>query len=232
MIDINKEIGNLLKNKRKEIGYSLEDIKILLKKDYNIDLDNSNISRYENGTVKNMNAAFLRALCKINQIDYIPVFQKLGYLDKKNELSILLGNSNVKKINEELIKIPVKAIASAGNGYLNFEEDVKTVMIRKNGFDENCYLIEVSGNSMEPLIQDGAYIVVDPREIELIDNKIYVVDYNGQTYIKKVLKNEKIKAIILKSINTEYEDIYIVDEMLNNFSIRGRAVKFILEGKL
>ncbi len=144
----------------------------------------------------------------------------------------LNSTPNVKKINEELIKIPVKAIASAGNGYLNFEEDVKTVMIRKNGFDENCYLIEVSGNSMEPLIQDGAYIVVDPREIELIDNKIYVVDYNGQTYIKKVLKNEKIKAIILKSINTEYEDIYIVDEMLNNFSIKGRAVKFILEGKL
>lgn len=144
----------------------------------------------------------------------------------------LNSTPNVKILNEELIKIPVKAIASAGNGYLNFEEDVKTVMIRKNGFDENCYLIEVSGNSMEPLIQDGAYIVVDPREIDLIDNKIYVVDYNGQTYIKKVLKNEKIKAIILKSINTEYEDIYIVDEMLNNFSIKGRAVKFILEGKL
>lgn len=144
----------------------------------------------------------------------------------------LNSTPNVKILNDELIKIPVKAIASAGNGYLNFEEDVKTVMIRKNGFDENCYLIEVSGNSMEPLIQDGAYIVVDPREIELIDNKIYVVDYNGQTYIKKVLKNEKIKAIILKSINTEYEDIYIVDEMLNNFSIKGRAVKFILEGKL
>lgn len=144
----------------------------------------------------------------------------------------LNSTPNVKILNDELIKIPVKAIASAGNGYLNFEEDVKTVMIRKNGFDENCYLIEVSGNSMEPLIQDGAYIVVDPREIELIDNKIYVVDYNGQTYIKKVLKNEKIKAIILKSINPEYDDIYIVDEMLNNFSIKGRAVKFILEGKL
>ena len=144
----------------------------------------------------------------------------------------LNSTPNVKMLNEELIKIPVKAIASAGNGYLNFGEDIKSVMIRKNGFDENCYLIEVSGNSMEPLIQDGAYIVVDPREIDLIDNKIYVVDYNGQTYIKKVIKNEQLKAIILKSINPEYDDIYIVDEMLNNFSIKGRAVKFILEGKL
>lgn len=140
--------------------------------------------------------------------------------------------SNALITNEQLINIPVKAIASAGNGYLNFGEDIKTVMIRKNGFDENCYLIEVSGDSMEPLIQDGAYIVVDPRETDLIENKIYVVDYDGQVYIKKVVKNEQLKAVILKSINPAYDDIYITEEMLTHFSIKGRAVKFVLEGKL
>lgn len=139
---------------------------------------------------------------------------------------------NVIKIDEQLITIPVKAIASAGNGFLNFEGDIKTVIIRKNGFDERCYLIEVSGDSMEPLIQDGAYIVVDPRETDLIDNKIYVVNYDGQTYIKKVTKNEQLKAVILKSINPAYDDIYITDNMLDRFVIKGRAVKFILEGRL
>lgn len=85
MTDKNKEIGNLLREKRKELGYSLEDVKILLKKDFDIDLDNSNISRYENGTVKNMNAAFLRALCKVNKIDYIPIFKELGYVDPEDD---------------------------------------------------------------------------------------------------------------------------------------------------
>ena len=41
MLDKNKEIGNLLREKRKELGYSLEDVKILLKKDFDIELDNS-----------------------------------------------------------------------------------------------------------------------------------------------------------------------------------------------
>lgn len=81
----NKAIGNLLKEKRNQLGYSLEDVKILLKKDFNIDLDNSNISRYENGSVKNMNAAFLRALCKVNKIDYIPIFKELGYVDPEDD---------------------------------------------------------------------------------------------------------------------------------------------------
>ena len=53
--------------------------------DFDIDLDNSNISRYENGTVKNMNAAFLRALCKVNKIDYIPIFKELGYVDPEDD---------------------------------------------------------------------------------------------------------------------------------------------------
>lgn len=231
MSEINKKIGSILKNKRREIGYSLEDVKILLKKEYKIDLDNSNISRYENGTVKNMNAAYLRALCKINNINYIPIFEELGYLDIKSQINSNI-KSNVKEINEELIKIPVKALASAGNGHLNFEENIKTVIIRKNGFDSNCYLIEVVGNSMEPLIQDGSYIVVDPKETEIIDNKIYIIELNNQIYIKKVIKNIQLKIIILKSINPAYEDIYITEEMLNHFDIKGRAIKFILEGKL
>lgn len=148
--------------------------------------------------------------------------------------SAFLGRNlpNAQKIDDILISIPVRAIASAGNGCLNFGEDIKSVMIRKNGFDENCYLIEVSGDSMEPLIKDGAYIVVDPREIDIMDGKIYVLDLDGQTYIKKVFRNEQLKMIILKSINPQYDDIYVTEEMLERFSIKGRAVKFILEGKL
>ena len=85
---------------------------------------------------------------------------------------------------------------------------------------------------MEPLIRDGAYIVVDPRETEIIDNKIYVVEFEEQAYIKKVIKNEQLKVIILKSINPEYDDIYIQEEKIEDFKVKGRAIKFILEGKL
>lgn len=180
--------------------------------------------------------------------DFIDKFIEVFKLDKKEreklKMAVALDRTpdeikkklesipNIKRLDDTLISIPVRAVASAGNGCLNFGEDIKTVMIRKNGFDDNCYLIEVSGNSMEPLIQDGAYIVVDPREIDIIDGKVYVLDLDGQTYIKKVITNEHLKMIILKSINPQYDDIYVTEEMLERFSIKGRAVKFILEGKL
>lgn len=167
-------------------------------------------------------------------LDKIIKALQLSEMERSKVDSAFLGRnlSNAHKTDDTLISIPVMAVASAGNGCLNFSESTKSIMIRKNGFDDNCYLIEVSGNSMEPLIQDGAYIVVDPREIDIVDGKIYVLDLDGQTYIKKVVKNEQLKMIILKSINPQYDDIYVTEEMLERFSIKGRAVKFILEGKL
>lgn len=142
--------------------------------------------------------------------------------------------SNVKMLSEEqLISIPVRAKASAGNGYINFgEERIYNKMIRKNGFNENCYLIEVAGNSMEPVIQDGAFVVVDPQQTEYIDNKIYVVKYGDEVYIKRVIIKKEQNLMILKSINASYEDIYITSEKSDSVKIIGRAVKFIFEGNL
>lgn len=83
-MDKNKEVGNLFKSARKKENYSLEDVQCLLKNECNIELDVSNISRYEKGTVKNMNPKCIRALCKIYKIDFIKIFKKLDFLDEND----------------------------------------------------------------------------------------------------------------------------------------------------
>ena len=227
-MDKNKMIGKMLKEKRKENGYSLEDISYILKNRYKVELDNSNISRYEAGTVKNMNPIYLKALCKANDIDYIKVFEELGFIDEFPK-----EKSNLIMPDEELILIPVMAKASAGNGYINFSnEPLYNKLIRKNGFNEKCYLIEVVGDSMEPLIQDGSYVVIDPYQTEYIENKIYVVKYDEEMYIKRVIVDIESNLMILKSVNPEYKDIYITAEKGDMVQILGRAVKYIFEGNL
>lgn len=83
-MDKNKEIGNLFKLARKKENYSLEDVQYLLKNECAIELDVSNISRYEKGTVKNMNPKYIRALCKIYKIDFIKIFKELDFLDEND----------------------------------------------------------------------------------------------------------------------------------------------------
>ena len=151
---------------------------------------------------------------------------------KVNESETL--KSNVTILEEEtLISIPVMAKASAGNGYLNFSnQPLYNKLIRKNGFHEHCYLIEVSGNSMEPLIQDGAYVVVDPYQTDYLEGKVYVLKYGDEVYIKRVLLKSEANLMILKSINPDYEDIYITGDESEQIKIIGRALKFIYEGNL
>ena len=224
---IRKKIGTKLKDARRMNKYSLEDVQIMLKNKLNIDLDISNISRYEAGTVKNMNAKLLRGICKVNGVDYLDIFKELGFVDEnlKSNATILTG--------EDFINIPVMAKASAGNGYINFSnQPLYNKLIRKNGFHEHCYLIEVSGNSMEPLIQDGAYVVVDPYQTDYIEGKVYVLKYADEVYIKRVILKSEAKVMILKSINPDYEDIYIPADQSDQIKIIGRAVKFIYEGNL
>ena len=217
-----------LREKRKENGYSLEDLSYILKNRYKVELDNSNISRYEGGTVKNMNPIYLKALCKANNIDYIKVFRELGFIDEFPK-----EKSNLNLSDEEMIYIPVMAKASAGNGYINFSnEPLYNKLIRKNGFNEKCYLIEVVGDSMEPLIQDGSYVVIDPYQTDYIENKIYVVKYDEEMYIKRVIVDIESNLMILKSVNPEYKDIYIPAEKGDMVQILGRAVKYIFEGNL
>ena len=168
---------------------------------------------------------------KLNSIEKDELYT--AFLGRKvNESESLKSNATILQ-EETLISIPVMAKASAGNGYINFSnQPLYNKLIRKNGFHEHCYLIEVSGNSMEPLIQDGAYVVVDPYQTDYIEGKVYVIRYADEVYIKRVLLKSEAKVMILKSINPEYEDIYIPADQSDQIKIIGRAVKFIYEGNL
>lgn len=227
-------ISETLKNARKAKGYSLDSVQQTLKKEFQIEIDSSNISRYENGKVKTMDAKVLRALCKVYGMDYLKLFKDLGFIDDNITTHKKLPSEPNARIliNEEFIDIPVRAKASAGNGYINLDECLYTMRIRKNGYHKDCYLIEVAGTSMSPLIEDGAFVIVDPHQTEYIKDKVYIVNYNEETYVKKVEINQDAGIMILKSVNPNYDSVYIPKGDSHLVKIMGRAVSFFYEGKL
>lgn len=177
-----------------------------------------------NGKISTLNKiAEALSLTKEEKIELRNAFVG-GETKEKTNIKILSG--------EDFITIQVRAKASAGNGYINFEEKPYYKTIRRNGFHKDCYLIEVIGNSMEPLIQDGSFVIVDPFNLNYVHNKIYIVEVNDEVYIKKVVWNETNNLMILKSVNPEYDDIYISNTQSNHVKILGRAMKFIYEGNL
>lgn len=158
------------------------------------------------------------------------VKQKMQKMEKQLETQIK-GNTKIIT-DDDFIELPVRAKASAGNGYINLEECLYRTKIRKNGYSKDCYIIEVVGESMEPLIQEGAYVIVDPQQTSYIKDKVYVVKFEEETYVKKVEIDEKSNLMILKSVNPDYENKYIHSSESHLVKILGRAIAYTYEGKL
>lgn len=223
--------GNYLKNFLDKKGFKLEYAADEIGVSFGL------LGHYINGR-RSPSYKFLQKFYKAFNIDNLEQkrIMELVEIDKlPSEMKTLKNQleSNTRPLTEDdFIEMPVRAKASAGNGYINFEETLYTKLIRRGNFCQDCYLIEVAGNSMEPLIADGAFVIVDPHQTEYIANKIYVVKIGEETFVKRILIKEEAQVMILKSINPNYDDVYVAGKELENVKLLGRAIKFVYEGHL
>lgn len=134
--------------------------------------------------------------------------------------------------NENILNLPVYGKVSAGRGYMNFDVPSHFMPIAKGNFSKRSFFVEINGDSMSPTLENGEFALVDPENTEYIKNKIYVVTYNDENYIKRIEFKEKLGIISLKSDNPEYDDIDISRDMQEYFKINGRVVEVISKKKI
>ena len=75
-----KKLGMLLQNKRKNLDFTLDDVREKLE-ELGQNVNASDILRIERGERKTPNAILLKNLCRIYNIDVVRLFQEIGYLD-------------------------------------------------------------------------------------------------------------------------------------------------------
>ena len=112
--------------------------------------------------------------------------------------------------------------ASCGTGSVVFSEDkivmpISTMLIEGFSKLKKYSMINATGNSMTPTIDNGDKLIVEHWDgAQIQDNKIYVFCYNNEFYVKRLSKN--LDEIIIKSDNPEYRtrtiDIYSNDELI------------------
>jgi len=108
---------------------------------------------------------------------------------------------------------------SAGAG--NFLDDSSYEMIEAPSYVPIAvdFALRVSGDSMEPLLQDSQVIWV--KEQDVLDNgDIGIFTYSGDVYCKKLIADGR-KAF-LRSLNPLYEDIEIKEDF--GFKVLGKVV--------
>ena len=210
-------------------GQTLKEIRIkngdsLRKLSEKTDIVFTYIDRLEKGTVP-LNKNLLEKTIKA-----YPLYKKQlekAYLDEIMPESLKGSTFNMEKQKVNTVILPVYGKASAGNGYINLDQEIYYFPIKKGDFSDRSFLVEISGNSMEPTLEDGDYALVDPDNIDYVKNKIYVVTYNDESFIKRMVMDAKSKIVMLKSDNPEYEDILITKDMQVYLKIEGRVIQVI-----
>jgi repressor LexA len=116
--------------------------------------------------------------------------------------------------------IPVLGDISAGNWRESIENPNGFVPIPEGRFSPRCFALRADGDSMNRVVADGGFVVIDPDDVDLVDRRVYaVLNSLGETTIKSFrLDPPRLEPC---STNANHKTIPVGQEM---FVVIGRAV--------
>ena len=164
-----------------------------------IDLAAQSLARYEKNKV-NPSMEFIAKLTDMFNIN------SNWLLTGKGEMFI--SNDTTKNSNNYFIDL-LNVRAGAGEGIYNYViETVDTISLDKSFFrtpinTNKIKGIQVDGDSMEPTLRDGDYVLID-ENINFGTNGIYAIQYGGQILIKR-LQFKMDGTILIISDNDKYD---------------------------
>ena len=240
-MDLKKYIGTQIKTFRKSAGFTQDELAKRL------NTTKQTISRYEKGDRK-ANQDMLFELCDIFGVsidDFFPsqnestaslpeapdsltqqITDKVVQLTTHNKKIVLRTSEELLEgqqleVNEELFEYQVFEKLSAGTGETYYEDrNYDTVFFDKDIAHD--FASWVYGDSMEPDYLSGSVALIKDTGWDY-DGAIYAVDWDGQSYIKKVYKEKD--GLRLVSLNNKYADKFapyseeprIIGKVVGNF---------------
>lgn len=123
-------------------------------------------------------------------------------------------------VNVGIQFVPIIGITSAGNWREAIQLPMGSLPIPPGNASGDAFALEVSGDSMDKLIADGGYVVVDPTQKELHDGKCYLIQNDeGEATVKRYRREPARFEPV--STNPEHRE-WLVSEQ--DFSVLGRVV--------
>ena len=142
---------------------------------------------------------------------------------------ILLAEDEQKQV--ALVDYYSDVFASCGSGNIVFSDEkvkipVSTMLISGFSKSKTYSMINATGNSMSPTIENGDKLIVEHWNNEQIqDNRVYVFCFNNEFFVKRLSKN--LDEIIIKSDNPEFRIRTINGSTVEELQLVGKIVGII-----
>jgi SOS-response transcriptional repressor LexA len=183
-----KKLGEFLKEKRKERGYSLRDLEKLA------GVTNPHI-RYVEEEMRKPTFDVLMKLLNALQVEASEFLVETGYMKP-----ITAGGKGKR--------IPVISWVRAGHWKEALECGEEGEFVETDAKGE--FALRVEGDSMEPEFREGDIIVVDPYRKQEQNDYVVVCNAEYEATLKQLKKYGK--ARVLHPLNPKYEDIELTKD--------------------
>ena len=200
-------IGSRIKERRKSLGLSVDDIAARLGK------NRATVYRYESDDIENLPSTVLEPLAKVLKTTPAPL---MGWKDKD-----LFSFPNIEPIKTH--KVPLLGTIAAGIPILAEENFDGYIELHDNVHADFC--LRIRGDSMiNARIYDGDIVFI--RQQPDVDNgEIAAVLLDDDATLKRVFKQPS--GIILQAENPAYAPITVNGHTGINCRIIGKAVAFL-----
>lgn len=238
-------VGERIKQRRKDLKMSADELAT------SVGVSRSTIFRYEKGDIEKVGPDVLKKIAdKLNvspadlmgwddtpvqdhKIPTSPLVQKITEKAVKltaprkqkvldfTENQLREQSNKVISLEENLFEFKVYEKLSAGTGFSYFNDGNYDTVFYDKDLDHD-FASWVFGDSMEPKYMNGEVVLIKETGFDY-DGAVYAVDWDGQTYIKKVYKEKN--GLRLVSINRKYKDKFapfeedprIIGKIVGNF---------------
>ena len=193
--------GEKLKNRRLELGLTLEEVGNI------VGVGKSTVTKWENGSIENMKRDKIALLATALKVS--PLFI-MGIEDAKNVAPL------------KTKQIPMLGNIAAGVPTLAYEG--ASAYIEVDSSTDVDFCLRVSGDSMiDARIHDGDIVFV--RKQETVENgEIAVVLIGDEATLKRFYKNNG--GVILKPENSNYQPHHYTESDFKDVKILGKAISF------
>ena len=211
-----------IKDIRKKLGYTMKELSLI------VGVSEATISRWESGDIANMKQNNIVSLA--NALNISPL-QVLDFDDTS-----IKSNS----INADLYEykyFPVSISAGSLENIDSIQEyeliSLSDKILGKYAKSKNIILLKINGESMNNIIPNGSYIIVDTSRNtvhDIKDRDIVVFSENGSYSVKRYINDSANQRILFKPDSTDdtFTAIEVKYENSEDLRLIGKVVKYIV----
>ena len=216
----NIEVGKKIRALRKSRGVTMKEL------GEKVGLSEGNIQRYEIGKIKGID---INLLIKIADVLDVSAQYLMGW-DKSENIADVHMDFKYKYF-------PVSISAGSLENIDAIQEydliSISDKILGKYARSKNIILLKINGESMNHIIPNGSYIIVDTSRNAIHDIKdrdIVVFSENGSYSVKRFINDSANQRILFKPDSTDdtFTAIEVKYENSEDLRLIGKVVKYIV----